>query len=201
MEFFYIADEEVLSEYESYDLMHILEIIESDLNRLSDFEIVGKGADSVVFRYGDIAIKVGVVKSEWLSDGNLVNALNKIGDGHFMFKYGNRIEIPTLYAYSDYIVIMEYVDGETLEDIDDDDDELREVLIEDYAFFVREFGLLLIDLQESNVMIGREGQLVYIDFGYYIELDDIDRDRYVEELDLIGDHEFFEKYSTSVEFN
>lgn len=205
MEFEYIMEHDELAESDAMVLAELIDLLDNDLNMFKQYEMIASGADSLVFEVGNFAVKIGVDKSEWYRTKDIVKSLSKVPDGRFMHKYeSSNIPMPQLYAYNDYVVVMEKLNLPLLEDYGDEsfDDEgttTWEYMYGEFSYALERYGVLFTDLHDGNVFVDEDsGGLILIDFGYVIELDDHEKRVLVEEMNEMGVEEFHEKYGTSM---
>lgn len=155
-----------------------------------DFDEYAVGSSSIVYRYCGVIIKIGVDVGSYLRDGSLGDHLVHIKDGHMLSKLSDFLKVPAVYAYDDFVVVMEYVEGVQLADlVGDDYDVVYDRVVDVYMRALSE-GYMLRDLNDSNILLCGD-QVCVLDFGDVLELSDSERDAYMR-IASSNPRDFFE---------
>lgn len=140
------------------DLNFIIDIVNS--NKVEEvLEYIGSGAEADVYRYKNYAIKI-------FFDQNIINY-----DVEILSHLQNITCYPKLYAGNNNIMISEFIEGKTLNQLDSEDlskcnDNCLNLLFSDIKTTLKNH-ILTEDLNKNNIILSSNGLLKIIDVGYF----------------------------------
>ncbi len=159
----------------------------AEFNELGGYEVIGKlghGAHSTIFhvrdkRLQEFAMK-RVVKDHAKAQRFVDQALleHKIANkfDHPSLRKSLKVMKQGLFRTSEVLVLMEYVKGETLEEINLDNIAFLTQLTVDVAdglAQMHEKGFVHADIKPANIMVTREKKIKIIDFGQSCEINTV----------------------------
>ena len=160
------------------DIKYVIGCMRDGYN-VYEFDEYNMGSSGIVYRYGDVIIKVGVDVGSYLSSGDLRSNLVSIPDGYLLESLRGIVRVPDVYVYNDYVVVMEYIRGTYMRDlVGDRKSDAYEELVSMYMRALS-CGYLLKDLNDSNVLYDEKG-VCLLDLGHVVRLSVDERDQYVE---------------------
>lgn len=173
------------------DINNILEFLNKlkiiDLLNNSDigkFKYINEGRSGIVYRFKNYCIKIFKkdLKSSSLKYWYMENDANILNDLKGIDIY------PNLYGYIDKtIVIMEYIEGTTLENFKIHIDNLNENIIENLLnsmYDTLKKGIFPMDIHHSNIIIDKKGGIHCIDVGCFKHKSTNEIEKYINKFNL-----------------
>lgn len=152
-----------------HETLHLIETGDAPLESHEGFEILSVGTHDIVYRKGDVVIKVGIDMEAYRDRSGqapLREFLRPISDGENLLRCGRTASVPTLYAYTDSIVFMRHIEGTPLSDLKGEAyQDVYEKVIRLYRDHLEFQGFLSTDLRDDNILLDEKGYLWFIGHG------------------------------------
>ncbi|WP_374439981.1 ABC1 kinase family protein [Epilithonimonas sp.] len=164
-----ISGEEVILKIKKPD---VLSIIEDDLLLIKDVV-------KLISTYSEMGAKlnlkqaIGTFEKSLLEEVSLVNERNNISQFSLNFKHSKETYVPLVYdEYSNNNVLcMEYIDGIKVTDKAEllrhniDPADISEIGLRLFVSQILDYGFFHADPHAGNILVKKDGRLVFIDFG------------------------------------
>lgn len=152
----------IVDENRNEDVLTIQRLLNDSLDEL---ELIAEGSTAIVYKYKDLAVKV--LKTNEFKEKDLYLLSWREAEG--LHRLRELDCVPKIIALKESeFIVMEYVQGELLEDIQDET-RLKNISQQVKAFkeYCAMADMYPRDLYSHNIIVRPGGTLTFIDLGYY----------------------------------